>query len=331
MPTTIVPSVGAGCVATQQGTGTTPGYSAIDLRRAFLEGAQEGVVAITTAEADGWMCVQRSAGANNQVEIKANVACARVQGDSVTQQGLYTVAPHSAVILETITAADATNPRIDQVILEVLDNVHDASGSSLARVRVLAGLATAAADLTNRLGAAALPGNALRLADLLIPANTGGTVTLSNTSIRDRRPWARGAYKSYAETVTRTTTVSVAEITATRSRVECSGVPVSLTFTSTLEHNTAGGYTTAALYVDGALVGGLTNLIRTRHTSAAHPQSVAVVVVYAPAAGSHMFGFGIGTNVGTTTMLPLGTTEQTTLVIEEVVRQQVANNSVTSG
>ena len=43
---------------------------------------------------------------------------ARVQGDAVTFQGLYRIAAHTAVINEVITAAHATLPRNDLVVLE---------------------------------------------------------------------------------------------------------------------------------------------------------------------------------------------------------------------
>jgi hypothetical protein len=67
------------------------------------------------------------------------------------------VPPHTAVINEAITTANATNPRIDQVVLEIKDTTHDASGSNLAQTRVVTGTATGGATLDNRTGAAALP------------------------------------------------------------------------------------------------------------------------------------------------------------------------------
>lgn len=141
MATTIAPSLGHAPLVTQQGIGTTPGYDAIDLRRMGIGDYQEGVM-----EDLSYMVVQRAAGgAAMFVDIGANAApsangvAAYVQGDAVTGQGLYPVPAHTAVITEAITTAHATLPRIDIVVLEILDNVHDASGSNLARVRVIAG------------------------------------------------------------------------------------------------------------------------------------------------------------------------------------------------
>jgi hypothetical protein len=112
---------------------------------------------------------------------------AYVRGDAVAHQGLYKIPPHASTINETITTANATNPRIDQVVLEVLDNQHDASGSNLARVRVIAGTASAGATLDNRTGAAALPSSALLLADVLVAAND---TSISDSEIRDRRSFS---------------------------------------------------------------------------------------------------------------------------------------------
>lgn len=93
----------------------------------------------------------------------------------------------------TVGAANGANPRIDQIIATMSDY---ATGT----VSVLAGTATAGATLANRTGAAALPNNAIRLADILVPAAFAGPFVQA-THIRDRRPWARGAHM----TITRTT------------------------------------------------------------------------------------------------------------------------------
>jgi hypothetical protein len=138
---------------TQQGVGSTPGYDAIDARRFWGVAVQEGVIT-----AGSYEVTQRGAGANLSVDIAASTGDgALVQGDAVTAQGLYFVAPHTAVINEAITTANATNPRIDQVVLEIKDTTHDASGSNLAQTRVVTGTATGGATLDNRTGAAALP------------------------------------------------------------------------------------------------------------------------------------------------------------------------------
>ena len=84
------------------------------------------------------------------------------------------------------------NPRIDQVILTI-------TGWRAGTVSVLQGTATVGATLDNRSGAAALPNNAVRLADVLMPNGFAGPFVQA-THIRDRRPWARGGVAYVAGT-----------------------------------------------------------------------------------------------------------------------------------
>lgn len=181
MTTTVSPSLGHS-VWTQQGTGASPGYDAIDVRRLATDpGLGEGVPTYGT-----YRVSQRGAGANMSVDVNMD-DFAYVRGDAVSFQGIYKVAPHSATINETITAADATNPRIDRVVLEVKDTQHDASGSSLAQTRVIAGTPTGGATLDNLTGAGSVPSSALLLADVLVAATD---TSISNSEIRDRRAFS---------------------------------------------------------------------------------------------------------------------------------------------
>lgn len=185
MTTTVSPGLGHAPSFTQQGTGASPGYDAIDRRRA-IAGFERGEGAATFGS---FRVVQRGAGANMSVDIGQDDG-AWVRGDAVALQALYYVAPHNATINETITTADATNPRLDQVILEIQDNVHDGSTANIARTRVVAGTPTSGATIDNRTGAAALPGSALLLADVLVPA---GAASITNATIRDRRQLQAGS------------------------------------------------------------------------------------------------------------------------------------------
>lgn len=321
MTTTIAPSVGAGIAFTQQGTGASPGYAAIDLRRAESPGLQEGVV-----EAAAYMVVQRSAGANLSVDIGANGGFALVQGDTVTGQGLYTVPPHTAVINEAITAAHATNPRIDQVILEIQDNVHDASGGNLARVRVLAGTATGGATLDNRTGAAALPSNALLLADVLVPATD---TTIANSQIRDRRKWARGAMaRTGLATSPSTASGSIVAVDAgLLKRYEFSGVPVKATWYADVRNNTGSTFGTIQLFMDGALITGAQSRGKCVGGAEAVFDNPAIQFTFVPAAGSHTLEPRWGVvNAGT-----MSATANSAMVVEEIMRQDSVNNSTTSG
>lgn len=330
MTTTIAPSTGAGVLFTQQGVGTTPGYSALDLRRSEIVGpVQEGVYA-----AGDFMVTQRGAGANMSVDIAAGSgAFAAVQGDNVTGQGLYVVGPHSAAAInETIAAADPSNPRIDIVILEIQDNVHDASGGNLARTRVLTGTATAGATLTNRNGVATLPGNALLLADVLVGA---GAASIGNTVIRDRRKWARGMFNRVLGNIGGTPSTSTA-LTASsfvnaifNFRVECSGLPIRVAFMARAQHSSASGQVDFQVSLDSATV---QNVFHRHNISTAAGCASGTVLedIIAPSAGSHTIGVVWGSNVASATIV-LAAGDGPVMLVEEVVRQSTANNTTTTG
>lgn len=86
--------------------------------------------------------------------------------------------------LTTFLAADATNPRIDRVVLTVRDTSIDGTGASDSALRVIAGTPTSGATLANLNGAAAVPANSMLLANVLVP-NAATTVVTGN--IADQR------------------------------------------------------------------------------------------------------------------------------------------------
>lgn len=184
-PVTVTPALGH-APAWLQGIGS-PGYDAVDLRRpasGFDRG--EGV-----ASYGAYRVTQRGAGANMSVDVNQDTldGGAWVRGDSVNSQGLYYVPPDDATINVDVTAAHATLPRLDLVVLEVKDDAHDSSGLNTARVRIVDGTATAGATLDNRNGAAGLPVSCLHLADVLVAA---ADTSITNSEIRDRRPFVHG-------------------------------------------------------------------------------------------------------------------------------------------
>lgn len=84
----------------------------------------------------------------------------------------------------SVPANASGNPRLDQIIATISDYGN-------ATLSVLQGTPTAAADLTTRNGAAAIPSSALRIADLVTTNGFAGPY-VNGTSLRDRRAWARG-------------------------------------------------------------------------------------------------------------------------------------------
>lgn len=138
--------------------------------------------------------------------LSMSVAAGRafVKGDDRTTQGSYFVYSDVAKV-RTATAANATNPRVDRVVLRVYDA--DVSGAATQwDVEILAGTPTAGATLTNLNGAAAVPNGCLLLYNLLVPAAFAGPF-VAGTHFQDRRynlPIAGrqlfGAYSSVGNT-----------------------------------------------------------------------------------------------------------------------------------
>ena len=327
MATTITPVTGAGCLYTQQGIGTSPGYDAVDERRSNSGGIQEGVYAAGSFEV-----TQRAAGVNLSVDIAAstheNGIAAYVAGDSIVGQALYQIPPHTGVINEAITAAHATNPRVDRVVLEIQDNVHDASGQNRAQVRVIAGTASGGATLDNLTGAAAVPSNCLLLADVHVPALD---TTIANSQIRDRRKWARGAYataKGSNAGNNTTTSAVLAELSTYTKRIECSGAPLCVEFTARAWHSIATGTVQFVVDEDGV----------TKETIIAtswdinEPANFTLIAEYTPTAGSHLVkikwanpaGAGTATLENNSGLVPK-------FCVSEIVRQNTGNNATTSG
>lgn len=282
------------------------------------------------ASAQDFMVQQRIAGASMTVEITMPAGGgALVQGDTISGQGLYYVPVHSANFTEVIGANASGNPRVDQVILEVLDNVHDASGSNLARIRVLAGTATSGATLDNRSGAATLPGSALLLADVLV---ANGAATITNTVIRDRRKWARGAQGFVLRTsgdVSTGGTGAAIDSTGMAPRIECSGVPLMMGVVSLMVGNSANmdGYTFFQL--DGSTLAGS----QRGGWATAIGNSIPVSNHYmvSPTAASHVLVPFFGRTASGTITIAGNTNNGTTFYWREVVSQSTANNTTTSG
>lgn len=331
MTTTIAPSQGAGVLFTQGGPGANPGYSALDIRRSELPGpVQEGVYAPGDHKVS-----QRATGANMTVDVNAGpTAFAAVQGDTITGQGLYVVTPHPTPINEAVAASHPTSPRLDLVILEVQDNIHDASGANQARTRVLTGTPTTGTTLDNRTGATALPASALLLADILVPA---AAATILDANIRDRRKWARGAFRRIIRTTNDTggqdyplntggTVTGIGTLLA--KRIECSGLPVRMTLSARIIGGSTGNVKLFAL-LDGLPTDGLPstdsaiNVTTTANAEAAPGQ---FSWTFTPPAGSHIlqWGFTAGGGTGHTIYCRAGIPVLVT--VEELVRADTDNN-----
>lgn len=136
-----------------------------------------------------------------RVDVAAGAAW--VKGDSGTpglgiSQGLYSVVNDGAISnAVTLPAAHASNPRLDQIVLKVTDSVDLGTAGDVGTIESVTGTPTSGATLENRNGAAALPNDCLRLADVLVPA---AATNLVAANVRDRRISASGQASRYIAT-----------------------------------------------------------------------------------------------------------------------------------
>ena len=118
---------------------------------------------------------ERGAGANMSVDVAAGAAW--IEGDDDTAaQPIYRARTGSTTNL-TITAADATNPRIDRVVLEILDSTFSGA-SQVGRLRVIDGTPAASPS------APALPDSAISLATISVIANETAITDAEITDLR---------------------------------------------------------------------------------------------------------------------------------------------------
>lgn len=145
-------------------------YGAEDLGLPYRDLIGEGIVG-----ASDLLVSQRAAGANMSVDVAAGAAWVKGDDDA-NAQPTYRVRNDATVNL-AVTTADATNPRKDLVIAEVLDSTF--SGASKTwRLRVVAGTPAASPATPST------PSNALLLAVLTVAA---ADTSIATADIADSR------------------------------------------------------------------------------------------------------------------------------------------------
>jgi hypothetical protein len=124
---------------------------------------------------------------------RMSVGKAYVLGQQVADQGMYRISSLANADL-AVGAGHVSLPRLDQVILRVMDNTHDGAGFNEARIETVPGTATAGATLDNRSGAANLTTlgeaskNVYLLYDILMPSAAS---SISGGNVRRRATVAR--------------------------------------------------------------------------------------------------------------------------------------------
>jgi microcystin-dependent protein len=125
---------------------------------------------------------------NMNITIASGVAY--ILGQNVTDQGMYReYTPNTSVM--TVPGNSSGNPRIDSVILRVMDNAADSSTFNECRIEIVPGTPTTGADLANLSGKANLTTlgenskSVLLLGYILVP--TGASVLTTAGNIKDVR------------------------------------------------------------------------------------------------------------------------------------------------
>lgn len=305
----------------------TKQYSAKALRAILLDHVlQNGVV-----NGGDLMVTQRGAGANMSVDVSAGSAW--VKGSVAWRQGMYNVY-NDAVVNLSVPANASGNPRVDSVIVRVYDTVDGAGAQDSGTIEYLQGTASAGATLANRTGAPALPASSFLLGDVLV---ANGAASIANSVIRDRRPWARGAYvrivRGVADYTNATTGYAIIDGTNLAPRIECTGSPVRVTLRGRLTNDTVGNNAAICMAIDGLRDDGaaLSDDLSVYASAAGVFYSGGFTWDFVPSAGSHIFAPYMRATPGGTARLASSATSRVELTVEELVVQNTANNTTTTG
>lgn len=243
--------------------------------------------------------------------------------------GLYHV-QNDAAFTVTIPPAHASLLRLDQVYILIDDSTDGAAGDDNPQALVVQGAAQSGVTLDNRAGAATLPSNALRIADVVVGA---GVSALSAAVVRDRRPWARGAFnvlsKSDGALSGLNQTSPTLLWTGFQQRYELSGAPLRVVFQPGYVQYSAGTNPTIefAVYIDGAAAATSLRAFHQGTTGGSiFTGSPLVFTLAAPPAGTRLIelryvvaGASASFAVGATA------TDPAEMVVEEIIRQNTNN------
>lgn len=279
-----------------------PSISAQELRSSFT-GLQPGVLGTAHTSSNH---LKVSAGTvGRSIDVAEGIGM--ILGVSITDQGLYRVrndGVKNSSAFETggIPANATANPRVDQVIARLFDQVDRKNW----RLEIVAGTPSAGATLDNRTGAVSdenitAGGGAgwIRLADYLVPA---GATSIGPANIRDRRAMAQGVRTSTVTpngVIGHTTPSPQYAITT----VETNGRPILVALTVPLQAQvTAARSAYVYLYEDGAqmFVREVYNFVTYEHHLVHHQR------IYHPSAGHHTWHLGVTSQTAGDVVLEVG-------------------------
>lgn len=155
---------------TSDGAGAVT-YTANDWRTLLTNLFDEGILGASSFEVS-----ERAAGANMTLDVTAGVAV--VEGDDAAGQGNYLVKASETLGAFTIDTADASNPRIDRVGIQLNDPSEGGSAGRNCTFVVVKGTAAASPS------APTLPDSFLELAQVTVPASA---TSIEDADITDTR------------------------------------------------------------------------------------------------------------------------------------------------
>lgn len=167
------------------------GYSALEDRMAWSGAVQAGVV-----QFDDFIPFPVTVSGQGYLRVTGGYAW--VPGTQTTNQGYYGVWGDHVSQDVPIAAADAAQPRLDNLILRVYDPNSDAGSgpagpAARAELVYQAGVPQAGASLTNVSTAPTLPANSLLLYHNFMPAGAGTITNVNN--LMERRTFSKGQFK----------------------------------------------------------------------------------------------------------------------------------------
>lgn len=247
---------------------------------------------------DGGAAVTVSAGTMN---VQVSPFTAWVDGGVSDTQGGYTFVSDTTETL-TVSPGHASLARTDVVIAEVRDTIHDGSGSTDARLRILEG--------TPGSGVPALPTNALALRNITVPAGlSAGTGGLASGNLgTDRRTYTTGlggvvpvadqserdALPAIAGTVVRradTDTLEVLQASGWETVATSAGVPTVAAGVAPVTYNGSASVTTTVTFpAEWATLGG-TVVVTATHKDDPNFARFETSVTGVTTAGATLSGF----------------------------------------
>jgi len=157
-------------------------YGADELGLPYRDLIGEGIV-----EAGDLAVSERASGANMSVDVAAG-ACWVAGDDDADAQPTYRLR-NDATVNVAISAADATNPRIDLVVARVYDSAF-AGVSDAGTIEVVTGTPAGSPS------APSLPNNAVALAQVAVAAGASSVTTANITDVRTRATVGAGKAQS---------------------------------------------------------------------------------------------------------------------------------------